>query len=82
VVAFSRGSDRSLDQWELDTGVVELTDAVTSDVIDFVHNTGSHDVNCVSWGSVTTAHIDVELGDGTVEGEISVLFVHVVDSGS
>lgn len=31
---------------------------------------------------MVTGHVHVELADGTVEGDISVFFVHVVDSGS
>jgi len=81
-VGLASCSDWFLNQWELDSRVVELTDIVSSDVINFVHDTSSDDVDRVSNGSVTTAHVDVKLGDGAIEGEITVLFVDIVNGGS
>lgn len=54
----------------------------SSDVIFLVKDCSSNNRNGVSWGSVITSHIHVKLTDSTVKWNISVLFIHVVDSSS
>lgn len=47
-----------------------------------VENCSSDDGNCISWSSVVTSHLCVELTNCTIERYISVLFIHIVVSCS
>ena len=54
----------------------------SSDFIFGVKNDGSNDGDSVLRGSVVTSHFSVKLTDGSIQSNISVLFVHVMNSGS
>ena len=54
-------------------GVVALALGVGND-------SGSHDLDVACAGAVATSHLRVHLADGTVEGGLTVLLVHVVDT--
>jgi len=67
----------TLDQWELDLGVVELLDVHAARLggRDGVH---LDDLDGVGTGTVAGAHVAVALSDGTADGQVTVLAVHVV----
>jgi hypothetical protein len=76
------GSAGSSENWELKTVFSEQVWLGSSDFVLGVKNDCSDDWNCVGWGSVVTGHFLVQLTDSSVQGNISVLLIHVVDSSS
>jgi len=54
----------------------------SSDIISLGDDGSSQDVDGIVTSSVSTTHIDVELGDGTVQSDVSEFLVHVVDGSS
>jgi len=54
----------------------------SSDIISLGDDGGSQDVDGIVTSSVSTTHIDVKLGDGTVQSDVSEFLVHVVDGSS
>ena len=68
------------ENWEFETVFSEEVRARPADIVLFVKNSGSDDGDGVSMGSVVSGHFHVELADGSVERNISVLLVHVVDA--
>ena len=81
-VSFVAGPGDSPEDGELDFVVPVQVRIGSSDVVLLGEHCSSDDGNSVTGGSVITGHIHVELADGSVEGDISVFLVHVVDSGS
>ena len=67
---------------ELDAAVSELVGSGPSDFVFGLDDGGLDDGDGVGRGSVITGHFSVELADGTVEGDVSELLVHVVVSSS
>lgn len=67
----------TLHQWELDLGVVELLDMHTTRLRGW-NRFHLDDLNGVGAGTMTSAHVTVALCDGTPNGQITVLAVHVV----
>ena len=61
---------------EIDLLRSELSNLRTSHVLVF-HNGGPDDLDGIESGRMATRHLHVHLGDGTAEGNISVLLVHV-----
>ena len=45
-------------------------------------NDSLDDMDCISSSTVSSSHFTVHLRDGSAKGDISILFVHVDDSGS
>jgi hypothetical protein len=78
-VASSRASPEN---GKSDLAVTELVGSGPSDFVLGVEDGSPDDRNGVRRGSVVSGHFCVELTDGSVEGDISVLLVHVVVSGS
>ena len=66
---------------EPDRFLVELTD-LSSSHISLRDDGSSDDLNRLVAGRVSSAHLHVQLGDGTVEGSVSVLLVHVDGDGT
>lgn len=66
---------------ELDLGIVEHLD---SSSLGFAGLDGLdlEDVDSVGLGTMTGSHVTVGLGDGSSDGDITVLSVHVVVSGT
>jgi len=79
-VSFVAGSGDSPEDGELKVVVPEQVRFRSSDVILFGEDCGPDDRNSISGGSVITGHIHVKLTDGSVEGDVSVFLVHVVDT--
>lgn len=75
-------SGASPENGKSDLGVAELNGSGSSDFVLGLKDGSLDDRNGVRRGSVVAGHFCVELADGTVEGDISVLLVHVVVSGS
>lgn len=67
----------TLHQWELDLGVVELLDMHTTCLRGW-NRLHLDDLNGVGAGTMTSAHVTIALCDGTTNGQITVLAVHVV----
>jgi len=76
------GSGDGLDNGELDLGVSVYAAGGSSKIVALGDNRGSKNVDGVVAGSVLAAHFHVELGNSTVEGDVSEFLVHVVHSGS
>lgn len=76
------GSGGGPDDGELQVVLPEQVRLGSSDVVLLVEHGGSDDRDGVSGGSVVACHVHVQLADGPVEGNVSVLLVHVVVSGS
>ena len=81
-VSLVAGSGDSPEDGELDFAVSVEVRFGSSDVVFLGEDSGSDDRDGVSGGSVVTSHFHVKLADSTVEGDVSVLFIHVVDSSS
>ena len=81
-ISLVAGSGDGSKDGELELAVSVEVALGPSDLVFFVENRGSDDRNGVLVGSVVTSHLHVELTDGSVEGHVSELFVHVVDAGS
>ena len=64
-------------QRELDLAVVHLGDKGPP-ALAGGHGLAPDDLDGVGPGSVPGSHVSVALGDGTVDGEVTVLSVHVV----
>ena len=76
------GSTDVSQNWELKAVLSEQVGSWSSDFVLSVQNYGSDDWNGIGWGSVVTGHFLVQLTHGSVQGGVSVLLVHVMDSGS
>ncbi|GJX83581.1 retrovirus-related pol polyprotein from transposon TNT 1-94, partial [Tanacetum coccineum] len=74
------GSNLLEDQWKLDLGVVELLGGLPLAKLSG-NGSGLDDLDARVTDSVTRSHFSVHLLDGTVEGGVSVLLVHVVVTG-
>lgn len=81
-VSFVAGSGDGSEDGELDLAVPEEVGFGSSDIVLLAEHCGSDDGNGVPGGPVITGHIHVELADGSVEGDVSVLLVHVVNTSS
>lgn len=68
-------------KWELDLRVVEHLDSGSLGLrsVDWLD---LEDVDTVSLGTMTGSHVTVALGDGSSDGVVTVLSVHVVVSGT
>ena len=76
------GSGQGLNDRESDFGVSELDGFGSSDIRGLLENGGSNDVDGAWVGSVVSAHFLVKLRNGSVQGDVSELLVHVMESGS
>lgn len=76
------GSGDSSEDGELELGVTELDGLGSSDLLLLVEDDGLDDGDGVGGCSVVTGHFSVKLTDGSVEGHVSELLVHVVVSSS
>lgn len=81
-VSLVAGSWDGPEDGELNIVVSEEVRFGSSDVVFLAKNSGSDDGDGVSGGSVVTSHFHMKLTDSTVKGDVSVLFIHVVDSSS
>ncbi len=81
-VSLVAGSGDSPEDGELEAVASEKVRFGSSDVILLGEDSGSDDRDGVSGGSVVTSHFHMKLTDSTVEGDVSVLFIHVVNSSS
>jgi len=79
-VSFVTGSSNSSENRKLDIVLPVLVASGPSDLFLFVKNGSSDDGNCVGRGSMISSHFRVELTDGTIEGDISIFFIHVMIS--
>lgn len=75
------GTGSSPQDWELQLGVSVLDGPGSPDLVLLVDHHGPDDRDGVGGGSVVSGHLGVELADGSVEGHVSVLLVHVVVGG-
>lgn len=71
----------SLHQREADLRIVELLDVRTTS-LGCLNRFDLDDLNGVGTGTVARGHIAVALGDSTANGQITVLAVHVVGTGT
>ena len=55
---------------------------MSSSQIFILHDRGSHDLNATSFSSVSTSHLSDHLLNLTVQGNVTVLLVHIVGIGS
>jgi len=78
---FARSGD-GLDNGELDGSISVYAAGGSSKIIRLSNNSGSKDMDGVVSSSVLTTHFHEELGDSTVEGDVSEFLVHIVDSSS
>ncbi len=62
--------------WESDVLRGVLTDLFAAD-LRVVQNAGADDLDRVLSGAMATGHLHVHLGDGSAQGGVSVLLVHV-----
>ena len=76
------GSVGSSKDWEFKSIFSEQVRSWSSDFILWVQDDSSNDGNSVWWGSVVTSHFLMQLTDGSVQSSVSVLFIHVMNSGS
>lgn len=81
-VSLVAGSGDSSEDGELDVVLPEQVGLGSSDVVLLVEDGSSDDGDGVPGGSVVTGHFHVELADSSIERDVSVLLVHVVNSGS
>ena len=81
-VSFLTCTDNSSENWKFDFIISVEAGSGSSDLALLVEDCSSDDGDCVRWGSVVTGHLCVELTDCTVQRHISVLFIHIVVSGS
>ena len=77
-VSLVTGPGSSPEDGELELGVSELDGPGSPDLVLLVEDDSLDDGDGVRGGSVVTGHLSVELADGSIERDISVLFVHVV----
>ena len=81
-ISLVAGSADVSEDGELDVAGPELEGPGPSDFVLGLDDGGLDDGDGVGRGSVITGHLSVELTDGTVEGDVSELLVHVVVSSS
>lgn len=62
--------------------ISKLNGSGSSDLIFLGENCGSDDGDGIRGSSVVTSHLSVKLTDSTIQGNISVLLVHIVVSSS
>lgn len=67
---------------ELDVVVSEEHTLGSSDGILLIDHNSPDDGDGVGRGSVITAHFHIQLADGSIQGDISELFVHIVNAYS
>ena len=68
-------------QWETEV-LAEILGSIVSLDLGILDNSSLDDLDIASHGSVSTSHIVVHLTDGTGEGDVSVLLVHIVSTAS
>lgn len=78
-VASSRASPKN---GKSDLGITELIRSGSSDFILGVEDGSLDNRNGVGGSSVVSGHLGVKLANSSIKGDISVLLVHVVVSGS
>ena len=66
---------------ELKIELAELSGLISKDSVLFLDD-GLDDEDGLSLGAVSTGHLVVHLGNGSAESVVSVLLVHVDDTGS
>ena len=81
-VFLGAGSGYASDDGELEGVLPQQVALGSADVVLLVENGSADDGDGVLGGSVVAGHLHVQLADGSVQRDISVLFVHVVDTGS
>jgi hypothetical protein len=72
------GSGGSSENWELNIVVPVLNASWSSDLLLFIENCGSDDRNGIRRGTMVSCHFGVQLTNGSIERDISVLLIHVV----
>lgn len=77
ILALTGPNHRTEDR-ELELVVAIEVGLWSSDLVLLVEDCSANDGNRIRRGSVITAHLLVELADCTVQGDITVLLVHVV----
>ena len=82
VIAFVAGPGSGSENGKLDVLSSELEGLWSSDFLSLIEDSSSDDGDCVGRCSVVTGHFSVQLTDCSVEGDVSVLLVHVVVSSS
>nr|GEY19939.1 hypothetical protein [Tanacetum cinerariifolium] len=75
-----RGSNLLEDQWKFDLGVVELLGGLPLAKLSS-NGCGLDDLDARVTDSVSRSHFSVHLLNGTIEGGVSILLVHVVVTG-
>gem|GEM_PF-6859647 len=81
-VSLVTGTSDSPENGKLQLAISELVGARSSDLVLLVEDSSADNGNSV-WGStMISSHLSMKLTDGTIEGDISVLLVHVVVSGT
>ena len=68
--------------WEFEAIFSEEVRSGSSDIVFLMKYCCSNNRNGVSGSSVITSHIHMKLTDSTIERNVSVLFIHVVDTSS
>lgn len=76
------GPGNGLDNWEAELALPESQRPGPSDLTLVGENRRPHNVHGIVVGSVVATHLHVELSDGSVEGGVSELLVHVVLAGT
>lgn len=82
VISPSACASSAAENGKLDIFSSVLNRSWSSDLLLFVEHCSLDDRDGVRWSPVVTSHLSVELTNGTVKGNISVLLVHVVVSSS
>ena len=80
-VSLGWGSGEIGELWISEGSLVVLSDVLSNDVLS-VNNLGLHDMNGLGSTGMSTGHLVEHLGDGTAEGGVSELLVHVDDTCS
>jgi hypothetical protein len=82
MISPAAGAGGSPEDGELELGVPELVGPGSPDFVLLVEDGGLDDGDGVVGSSVVTGHLSVQLADGSVEGDVSELLVHVVVGSS
>jgi hypothetical protein len=78
---FCGGTLDGVDLGETDGSIGELAGSLTLEVLG-IDNGGLDDLDGFPSGRMASGHLKVELRDGTAEGHVTVLLVHVDGAGS
>ena len=76
------GTMGSPENGKLELAVSELDASGSPDFVLLVEDCSSDDGDGVGGGTMISSHFSVKLTDCTVQGDISVLFIHVMVSSS